>query len=408
MTIFRHLLLIIETCLGHLVRITSLVYIPLRTESSLTYIVRSTSLGDFIVLVPFVASVIKKSKNVRILIISRTGDVGSMILPHWKDRITLIDPQDFFLKSQLRNPDLNELSKESPGQIFFAPQSIVNSFLSLKYLVATRIFLGFKSPIKGFSIDPRFRSHIEYQIRADLLFNVNVGLAPFIACQIDPYIDRQDCQKLLAITDEENREVDLALASLGVSSLSNPGIAFYVHAKDERKCWPLQRFISVAKEVLRDYDQNIVLIGGPEDREYSETVARELPANRAIVVAGSLSVRGTLALLSRCNLFVGNDGSPTHMAALQGCRCVTIFCNFEMAGTWEPITSPASISLRPVLNTERRKGDFGISLIPVEAVLHAVKYFINETSVEPIHYVRYYNSESCVLEKVISERILVD
>jgi ADP-heptose:LPS heptosyltransferase len=359
------------------------------------------------VALPFIASVLKESHEVRLLLISRFGNVGVTILPHLRECIATIEPFSFRSLYQQRALLGINRTEKIPGKVLFAAQSGVNSVSKLKYLFVIRSMLGTQIPIIGLGKSQQLRTHDQCEAKPDEM-SVNVALAPFIACGITPKASRDDCKKLLAITDKENDEVDQTLNRLRVKYIDSPGIAFYVHAKDKRKRWPLDRFITVARKILDDYDQNIVLIGGSEDRDISEAVARELPADRVIVVAGLLSVRGTLALLSRCNLFVGNDGSPTHMAAIQGCRCVTIYCNWEVAGFWEPIAAPASVSLRPVWSTERYKENFGIENIPIDGVVNAVKTFLSSSTIEPVHRVEYYDSGVCVSKQIITERVLVD
>jgi len=403
----KTVLLLANNLLDGILNLAALTHASFRAKSGITYIVRSTSLGDFTVALPFIASVMKESKDVRLLLISRTGNVGVAILPQWRERIIVVEPSSYRSFYQLKGLLERNKSRKTPSQILFAAQSGLNLPSKLKYLATIRALLGFRAPVKGLDEHPRLRTRNQCEAEPDEM-SVNVALAPFVACGINPHASRSDCKALLAITDQESEEVDQVLTQLGVKSINSPGIAFYVHAKDERKRWPIDRFITVARKIIEDYDKNIVLIGGPADRDASEAVARELPSDRVIVVAGLLSVRGTFALLSRCNLFVGNDGSPTHMAAIQGCRCVTVYCNWEVAGFWEPIAAPASISLRPVWNTERHRENYGIENISVEGVLHAVRYFLNTAVLEPTHWLEYYDSGLCASRKLILEKVLTD
>jgi ADP-heptose:LPS heptosyltransferase len=118
----------------------------------------------------------------------------------------------------------------------------------------------------------------------------------------------------------------------------------------------------------------LLLVGGPEDANASNHVAAQVAAkagtDRVRVVAGRLDLPQLFMLLGRCRLFIGNDGAPVHYAALAGCRVVSIFCNWESAGLWEPIAAPASISIRPTSDVQGPSG-FGITDIPVDEVTRA-------------------------------------
>jgi ADP-heptose:LPS heptosyltransferase len=172
-----------------------------------------------------------------------------------------------------------------------------------------------------------------------------------------------------------------------------PAIAMYVNAKDERKRWPVERFVDVARSLSRGTGRQIWLIGGPDDVGASQRVSDALPKGHAIVLAGHATVRMTLAALSECNLFVGNDGSPTHFAALCGCPCVTVYCNWEVPGIWEPIAAPCSRSLRPAWSITREHGDFGITTISTVHVLKAIERIVAAPSGHFIETIRASDDE---------------
>lgn len=374
-----------------------------------TCIVRSTSLGDFTVALPFIASVVKESKNIKFLLISKVGNVGEYILPQWKENTIVVKPSLFsFLSKREGNIKFNQ-DDTSFYKALIAIQSGIIPFKKLKYIISIFSVLGINTKIIGLNGHPQLRTRHQCEAEPDAM-SVNVALAPFLACGVIPQANRSDCQLLLGITEEENSKVSQLLNSFNINSTGNPGIIFYVHAKDERKRWPIDRFVCVANEIIKQYDHKILLIGGLEDKCMAEKFAKQLPHGKAIVLAGLLSVRQTFALLSRCTLFVGNDGAPTHMAAIQGCYCVTIYCNWEVQGFWEPIVAPASISLRPIWdNAERSKGNFGIKNIPVDSVLSATRHFLDSPSIEKVHRIDYYDADySCVHSRIIEDRVLVE
>jgi ADP-heptose:LPS heptosyltransferase len=112
-----------------------------------------------------------------------------------------------------------------------------------------------------------------------------------------------------------------------------------------------------------------VFVGGLDDKSPSEATAATLGLSPSAVVAGRLTSRETVALMERCDGFVGNDGAPTHLAALANLPVVAVYCNWEVPGLWEPIASPWSVALRP--SWESRGADFGISDVPVSSVIEA-------------------------------------
>ena len=80
--------------------------------------------------------------------------------------------------------------------------------------------------------------------------------------------------------------------------------------------WPAGHFVELARRVhARWSGAHFLIFGGPGDRERAGWIAGQLGA-ACTVLAGSLSLRETAALMSRTDLYVGVDTGPTH---IMGC-----------------------------------------------------------------------------------------
>lgn len=90
------------------------------------------------------------------------------------------------------------------------------------------------------------------------------------------------------------------------------------------KQWPPERFARVADDLSHRYGARILLIGDSEEaplcREVTSTMTS--PAGLAIQVPSLMLLAG---LLKRCELVVGNDSGPMHIAAAVGAKTVSIF-----------------------------------------------------------------------------------
>jgi ADP-heptose:LPS heptosyltransferase len=104
-------------------------------------------------------------------------------------------------------------------------------------------------------------------------------------------------------------------------------VALHVGARDLRRRWPTERFVAVARLLLGE-GLDVVLVGGDADREPSAGVVAAL-ADRAdgecVDLSGRLSLPATLGTLARAELFVGNDSGPRHLAAAAGTPTVGVF-----------------------------------------------------------------------------------
>ena len=105
-------------------------------------------------------------------------------------------------------------------------------------------------------------------------------------------------------------------------------------SKMPAKRWPVERFGEVVGRLIEEFDIWPVVFGGREDRIIGEVLLKKW--NCGHNAAGSLGLRGALAALKRCALFLGNDTGTMHMAAAVGVRCVAIFSSREPPGMWFP------------------------------------------------------------------------
>lgn len=90
------------------------------------------------------------------------------------------------------------------------------------------------------------------------------------------------------------------------------------------KRWPVARFAVLCSGLQRDWDAQIVLLGGPEDADLTDGIA-EAAEGRVISAVGKLPLLASVSLIGMASLFVGNDSSPLHFAAAVGTPYVGIF-----------------------------------------------------------------------------------
>ena len=104
------------------------------------------------------------------------------------------------------------------------------------------------------------------------------------------------------------------LATLHTLSLParRPRIAICADFVDPLRHWPVERWHQVAA-VLHAAGATVIGIGTTE----------RLP--HGIDLVGRLSIRQTAAVLTACDLFLGNNSGPFHYAQAAGVPCVTLF-----------------------------------------------------------------------------------
>lgn len=121
---------------------------------------------------------------------------------------------------------------------------------------------------------------------------------------------------------------------LGKAGLNQPGdartgrrplIALHLSAGQPARIWPLPNFISVCRELEKSHAARFVVIGAPGVDEALGRQLKEALGSSVVIAAGRANLPRTAAIVARCDLFIGTDSGPAHIAAAVGCPVVVFF-----------------------------------------------------------------------------------
>ena len=90
------------------------------------------------------------------------------------------------------------------------------------------------------------------------------------------------------------------------------------------KQWPVERFVELCRRLHEQHGASFVIVGGPGDAHIAKALSAAL-GSAAIDAIGTTTLRQTAALLERCDLYIGNDSGPMHLAAACGVPVVALF-----------------------------------------------------------------------------------
>jgi len=126
--------------------------------------------------------------------------------------------------------------------------------------------------------------------------------------------------------DEKEKQLSIAnIESQGVD-VKQLIFAFSVSAKYAHKMWNLDYMAEVAQHCLKQYNaQIIVLTGMPHERETINGFKQRLNgSNRVFNEIEAPSLRDLAILLANCDLYIGNEGGPRHIAEGVGIPTVSV------------------------------------------------------------------------------------
>ncbi|AKM30422.1 hypothetical protein AB870_10355 [Pandoraea faecigallinarum] len=113
-------------------------------------------------------------------------------------------------------------------------------------------------------------------------------------------------------------------------------IAVSPGAIQPHKRWPIEKYAELCQTLLvRRPQARLLIIGVRADAEYG-AILRAVDPTRIYDLMGATSIAQSAALLTRCDMLVGNDGGSMHLGDAMGCPTVSIVPGIEYPDSIEP------------------------------------------------------------------------
>jgi lipopolysaccharide heptosyltransferase I len=126
----------------------------------------------------------------------------------------------------------------------------------------------------------------------------------------------------LGLTAAEGRQAEAYFARLGWGP-ETPVLALHPGAGWATKQWDTSRYAALGERLVRETGARLLLTWGPGDEARVEALRGTLRAPAELLPP--TSVRELAAILGRCQLFIGGDTGPLHLAAAQRVPTVALF-----------------------------------------------------------------------------------
>jgi heptosyltransferase-2 len=129
----------------------------------------------------------------------------------------------------------------------------------------------------------------------------------------------------LFTTPDEDASIESRLGALGLSA-RHPLVVISPGAKyGAAKCWPPERFAEVGDRLIEALDAAIVVTCGPGEEPIARSIVGSMHHGGVSFDDPPLSLGELKSLIRRCDLWIGNDAGPRHVAKAFGVPVVTVF-----------------------------------------------------------------------------------
>ena len=145
----------------------------------------------------------------------------------------------------------------------------------------------------------------------------------------------------LKVPREKSEKAEAFLTSAGVSSGAIRIAVGAGASYGSAKCWPPERFAEALNGLAGERDADVILFGTTGEAAVSEAIVAGLK-KKPVNLTGKTAIADLPAMLSRCNLFLGNDSGAMHVAGAVGLPIVAVFGPTDPHGT-VPVTPRCTV-----------------------------------------------------------------
>jgi ADP-heptose:LPS heptosyltransferase/GT2 family glycosyltransferase len=123
-------------------------------------------------------------------------------------------------------------------------------------------------------------------------------------------------------------------------------VAVHPGAGTDIKQWPVGHFAALVTQLASEFAFWIVLVGTADEAHLADEILSLVGDDAGVVSAiGLTGPRELAALIGACDLFIGNDSGPHHLAAALGVPTIGIHSGVVDAREWGPV-APFAVALR--------------------------------------------------------------
>jgi len=172
----------------------------------------------------------------------------------------------------------------------------------LIYFSKAKITLGLNNSGRGFLFNIKVKPYAQPRPLAEEVVSILHPLG----------INTSDMQPKLYLSEEDKNYSDRLFKEMSIGEKDllvgiHPGGYF------ETLHWTREGYAKVADHLIQEHGAKVFLVGGPKDKDLAAKI-KDLMENKPINLVSQTSLGQLMALISRCQLFIGGSSGPLNIA----------------------------------------------------------------------------------------------
>lgn len=176
-------------------------------------------------------------------------------------------------------------------------------------------FIGAKISI--ISKNKKIRNRIFYNRRIE---NNKKNVCEYRNFLISGIDNRNPLSHLIKIylKDEERKELKNRMIENRIK-FDKPVVALGANSRRIHRIWNIDYFAIIINHLIEKYNMQIILFNSSEEKVYAENLKSKINKKENVFVdIKTNNIRELASLMSNCDIFIGNEGGPRHIAESVG------------------------------------------------------------------------------------------
>lgn len=107
-------------------------------------------------------------------------------------------------------------------------------------------------------------------------------------------------------------------------AISNKYIVIFPGASKKHKRWPVEKFVQVSDYIIRNFNYEIIILGGKDDIEIARNIIRMISHVKILDLTGKTNLIELINYIGNAELLISNDTSAAHIGAATNVNTIII------------------------------------------------------------------------------------